>query len=176
MAMVVRLSAPAGQVTPRIREAVVAVDPEVPTELRMVETMLAETVVRPRAASFIGSVFALLALLVAAAGIYGVLSYLVQSRTREIGVRAALGASGSQLTSMVMRQSTRLLVLALIAGLAGALAAGKALSGLLFGVPVWDPPSMAAAAILLGGVGTLAAWIPARRAVRIDPREALRAE
>ena len=91
-------------------------------------------------------------------------------------MRAALGASDSQLTSMVMGQSARLLVLGLVLGIAGALVAGRALSGLLFGVPVWDPLSMLVAVVLLGGVGSLAAWLPARRAVRIDPREALRAE
>lgn len=174
MMFTVRVEETSPQLMTAIREAVTRVDPEVPTELRLVEAMLAETVVRPRAASLIGGVFAVLALLVAAAGIYGVLSYLVQSRTREIGVRAALGASSSQITGMVMGQSTRLLVLGLVVGLAGALLVGRALSGLLFGVRSWDPLSMLVATALLGSVGTLAAWLPARRAVRIDPREALR--
>lgn len=176
MAFVIRGEGMSPALMAAIRDAVVRVDPEVPTELRLVETMLAETVVRPRAASLIGALFAVLALLVAAAGIYGVLTYLVQSRTREIGVRAALGATGSQLTGMIMGQSTRLLVAGLTVGLGGALLAGRALSGLLFGVPAWDPLSMAVATVLLGSVGTLAAWLPARRAVRVDPREALRAE
>ena len=176
MAFVLRTDETSPLLWSSIRAAVARVDPEVPTELRLLEDMLDETVVRPRAASLIGSLFAVLALLVAAAGIYGVLSYLVQSRTREIGVRAALGASRSQITGMIMGESSRLLSLGLLLGLAGALLAGRSLSGLLFGVPPWDPPSMIAAVLLLGGVGTLAAWVPSRRAVRIDPREALRGD
>jgi ABC-type antimicrobial peptide transport system permease subunit len=138
--------------------------------------MLAETVARPKAASLIGSVFAVIALLVAAVGIYGVLSYAVQKRSREIAIRAALGASRSRLNRMVLGQSTRLLVAGLVLGLGGALVAGSALSGLLFGVRAWDPVSLVAATVLLGAVGTLAAWLPARRAVRVNPNTALRAD
>jgi len=176
MVFVVRVDDMSPGLSSALRDAVAAVDPDVPMELRLVESMLAETVVRPRAASLIGGIFAVLALLVAAAGIYGVLSYLVESRTREIGVRSALGASRPQITRMVMGQSTRLLVVGLVLGLAAALVSGRAMSGLLFGVRSWDPLSMIVATGLLGGVGTLAAWLPARRAVRIDPREALRGE
>jgi len=162
---------------PLIREGVASVDPDVTaSDLRPLEGLLAETVARPRAASLIGGAFALLALLVAVAGIYGVLSYAVQRRTREIGIRSALGASGGQLVSMVMGQTTRLLAIGLVLGLLAAVLVGNALSGILFGVRSWDPPSLVLAAVLLGSVGALAAWVPARRAVRIDPREALRTE
>ena len=176
MAVVVRTEGRPSGIAGPIRDAVSAVDPQVPADLRLLETMLAETVVRPRAASLIGAVFALLALLIAAAGIYGVLSYRVQSRTRELGVRSALGASAGQILQMVMGESTRLLAAGLALGLGGAVGLGQALSGLLFGVRPWDPLSMAVATLLLGGVGTVAAWLPARRAVGIDPREALRSE
>jgi predicted permease len=177
MSFVLEVSGDAAQVPAAVRDAVARVDPGVPVaDLRMLESLMAETVVRPRAASLIGAVFALLALLVAAAGIYGVLSYLVQSRTREIGVRAALGAPRGRLMGMVMSQSLRLVALGLLLGSIGSLIAGRAISGLLFGVRPWDPPSLLVAAALLGGVGTLAAWLPARRAVAVDPREALRSE
>ncbi len=124
----------------------------------------------------IGLTFALIALLVSTAGIYGVLSYAVQSRTREIGIRAALGASGRQLVSMVMGQSMRLILAGLVLGTVGALASGRFLSSLLFGVRPWDPISLAGAGIVLGAAGLLASWVPARRAVAIDPKEALRSD
>ena len=103
----------------------------------MLDDLLAETVVRPRAASLIGGAFALLALVIAAAGIYGVLSYTVQSRTREIGIRAALGASRQQRRSMVVGQSGRLIAFGLALGWVGALLGAKAVSGILFGVKAW---------------------------------------
>lgn len=137
---------------------------------------MGDTVVRPRAASLIGGLFAVIALLVAAAGIFGVVSFLVQSRTREIGIRTVLGARADQILSMVVGQSTRLVVIGLALGIGGSLLAGRAISGLLFGVRVWDPTSLVGAAVLLGSVATFAAWLPARRAVRIQPTEALRAE
>ena len=177
MAFVLTVSGDPADVSTAVRGAVARVDPDVPADgLRMLETLLAETVLRPKAASLIGGVFALLALLVAAAGIYGVLSYTVQSRTREIGIRAALGASRQQLVQMVLGQSTRLLVLGLVLGWIGALLGGRAISGILFGVRAWDPLSLIVASVLLFGAGSVASWLPARRAVRVDPRDALKTE
>jgi predicted permease len=177
MSYLVRARGNAEELLPALRDAVDSVDPDIPAgDLRLLEGMMAESVARPRAASLLGLTFALVALLVAAAGIYGVLSYAVQRRTREIGIRSALGASGRDLVRMIMGQSTRLVVLGLVLGSVGAIVTGRALSGLLFGVRSWDPPSLVGAAFVLGTVATLAAWLPARRAVAIDPREALRAE
>ena len=161
----------------QLRQTVTRSDPDIPAaDLALLDELMAETVVRPKAASLLSATFALIALLVAAGGIYGVLSYLVQARTRELGIRVALGASGGQLIAMVMGHSTRLIALGLTVGVLGAIAAQSALSGLLFGVSSWDPASHLLAVLLLGSVGSLAAWIPARRAVTIDPQEALRAE
>jgi putative ABC transport system permease protein len=177
MAVVARAAGEPGRLLSGIREAVSSVDPDIPAgDLRPLDGLLAESVARPRAASAISAAFALIAVLVACVGIYGVLSYAVQSRLREIAVRAALGASGSQITSMVLGQSTRLVALGLVLGLAGAVLAASAVSGLLFGVSRWDPLSMTMAVGILGTVATLAAWLPARRAVRVDPTEALRAD
>jgi putative ABC transport system permease protein len=174
MAVVARTDRRSPEVLQGIRVAVARVDPDIPAaELQPLEALLAETVARPRAASLIGGAFALLALLVAAAGIHGVLSYTVQRRTPEIGIRAALGATGGQLTSMVLGQSTRLVAMGLVLGIVAALAAGRLLSGLLFGVRNWDPVTLAITVVVLGTVGTLAAWLPARRAVKIDPKNAL---
>jgi putative ABC transport system permease protein len=177
MSYVIRAAGDPAELMDQLREAVRGVDPDIPAgNLALLEGMMTETAARPRAASLIGMTFAVIALLVSAAGIYGVLSYAVQTRTREIGIRAALGASSGQLVSMVMGHSTRLVVVGLVLGTIGALLAGRYLSSLLFGVRVWDPPSLFGAALVLGAVGTLAAWIPARRAIAIDPREALRAD
>jgi putative ABC transport system permease protein len=177
MAFVVRVAGNPAEVAEGIRGAVARVDPDVPADgLRMLDDLLAETVVRPRAASLIGGAFALLALVIAAAGIYGVLSFTVQRRTREIGIRAALGASRQQLVRMVLGHSGRLIAAGLVLGWLGALLGARAVSSILFGVRVWDPLSLLAASALLATAGALASWIPARRAVRVDPREALRAE
>ncbi|MCI0432530.1 MAG: FtsX-like permease family protein [Gemmatimonadetes bacterium] len=175
MSYVLRVAGDPTPVFASIRSAVAGINPDIPAaDLQLLENMLAESVARPRAASLIGMTFALIALLVSASGIYGVLSYAVQTRTREIGIRAALGATTRQVISMVMGHSTRLVGAGLVIGILGALAAGRALSGLLFGVRSWDPVSLLAAVLVLGAVGSLAAWLPARRAVRIDPTRALR--
>ncbi|HZD06100.1 MAG TPA: FtsX-like permease family protein, partial [Longimicrobiales bacterium] len=175
MSVVIRIVGDPAPVLADVRQAVSRVDPDVPVaDPRTLKSMLAETVARPRAASLIGGTFALLALLVAVAGVYGVLSYAVERRTREIGIRAALGAGEAQIVGTVLGHATRLMALGLAVGVVGALAAGNAVSGLLFGVRSWDPASLLLAASILGGAGLLAAWIPARRAVRIDPSEALR--
>ena len=177
MSFLLQVAGPSGGLVSAVRAALGRVDPDIPAaDLRMLDEVLAETVVRPRAASLIGGVFAVLAMLVAAAGIYGVLSYMVRRRWREIGIRSALGASGKQIVRLVVGHSTRLTLAGLVLGLAGALVAARAISGLLFGVGAFDPVSLGVATVVLGGVATLAAWIPARRAVRVDPREALRAE
>ncbi|HSR40999.1 MAG TPA: FtsX-like permease family protein, partial [Longimicrobiales bacterium] len=177
MSWVVRTSPGSARIAAPVREVVERVDADVPVgEVMALEEILASTVDRPRAASLIGGIFALLALLVAAAGIYGVQSYAVRSRTRELGIRSALGATGGDLVTMVLGRSASLLALGLAPGVLGALMAGVGLSGSLFGIPAWDPPSLVLAVTTLGGVGLLAAWLPARRAVRVEPREALRTE
>ena len=174
---VVRTAAGASGIVPALREAVATVDADVPAaDLQPLDELMAGTVARPRAASLISGVFAVLALLVASAGIYGVISHSVERRTREIGIRSALGASASQILSMVMGRSSGLVAVGIGLGLLGSLAAGRAISGVLFGVDSWDPLSLLMAAVVLGGVASLSAWIPARRAVRIHPRDALRTE
>jgi len=120
--------------------------------------------------------FAILALLMAAVGIYGVLAYSVAERTREIGIRIALGAAPRAIMGEVLRGAAMLAVLGVALGTAGAFAATRALSGLLFEVKPGDPAVFAAVAALLGGVAVVAGWAPARRATRVDPVVALRYE
>ena len=120
--------------------------------------------------------FAIIALLLASIGVYGVLAYYVSQRTREIGVRAALGASRRQLASLVVRQSLLPIVAGVLAGIAGSLASGRLLQQFLFEVSPGDPQVIGTIVAMLIGVGLLACWLPARRAAAIDPIVALRDE
>jgi ABC-type antimicrobial peptide transport system permease subunit len=122
------------------------------------------------------TVFAAVALALAAVGIFGVISYTVAQRTREIGVRMALGASGGTVLGLMLGRAMRLVALGLALGLALALAVNRSVEGMLYGVDPADPLTLAAVALVLGAVALLACWLPARRATRIDPMVALRYE
>jgi len=120
--------------------------------------------------------FSGLALLLAAVGIYGVLSYLVTQRTREIGIRMSLGASRGRVLSLVLREGMRLAGIGFILGLIAALAAGRLISSLLHQVRPSDPAIIVLTALCLGAVALLACYLPARRAAQVDPMVALRHE
>ena len=120
------------------------------------------------------ALFALTALLLAGLGIYGVISYLVSERTHEIGIRLALGAGKIDVMRLVMGQGVRLAITGAAVGLIGALIASHLMAGLLYGVRPTDPPTFAGVALLLMGVALFACYVPARRAMRVDPIVALR--
>jgi predicted permease len=120
--------------------------------------------------------FAVMALLLGVVGLYGVIAYSVNQRTREFGVRMALGAQRSAVSGMILREATRLIALGIGAGLLGSLAAAGLLRPLLFGIQPWDWTTLAAAAVLLGTSAMLASYLPAHRAASVNPVEALRAE
>src|SRR5581483_7730109 len=138
-------------------------------ELKPMETMIAETIVRPRFQTWLLATFGGLALMLAAIGIYGVIAYGVAQRTSEIGLRLALGAPPTTVVRTIMRRGMTPVVAGLVIGLVGAYGLSRVMTGLLYGVSATDAASFAATAVLLAGVAMGAAFLPARRAARLDP-------
>jgi putative ABC transport system permease protein len=160
-----------------VRAAIHEVDPaQAITDVRSLEEVRDRSMAPNRLRTFLLATFASIALLLATIGIYGVISYSVVQRTREIGVRAALGASTGRLLGLVLGQGLTLTVLGLIVGVLGAFGLTRLLSTLLFGVTAHDPLTLAAVAALLGAITVLATYLPARRAANVDPVIALRHE
>jgi putative ABC transport system permease protein len=177
LTLVVRSGLPAGQILTAAREAVRQIDPKLPlirpgTERALVDAELA----RPRFNLLLLGLFAGVAIALAAVGIYGVVAYAVAQRRREIGVRIALGASGSEVVRMVLRDGMKPVAAGLVLGTAGALAIGRVMAGLLYQVEPNDPATLAAAAVVLLAVSVFACFVPARRAARIAPADALRGD
>jgi ABC-type lipoprotein release transport system permease subunit len=160
-----------------VREAIWRVDRDQPVwRFRDMEQDLQGVVASKKTMMWLTGLFAVVALLVATIGIYGVLSYTMSQRTRELGVRVALGASASQVTAMVVREGIRLVGAAVMVGLLASVVAARLLRGELYGVASTDVVTFATVTIVLSGVAMLACYIPARRASRVDPMIALRTE
>jgi putative ABC transport system permease protein len=160
-----------------VRAQVRALDPTLPlADVRTLEKAVFESVAEPRFITGLAVLFALVALILAAVGTYGVLSYSVEQRTQEIGVRMALGAQARQVLRMVLAQGARLVAVGLVLGVVGALALRRILAGMLFGVAPTDPTIFASVIVVLSAVALAACYLPARRATRIDPLVALRQE
>ena len=175
--ILVRSDIDAAAMLPAVRGAVRELDPEQPVyNVRTLEAAVAESSFQQRTAAWLLSVFAAVALVLAAVGIFGVLSYSVSARTQEIGVRVAVGAEPRRVWWLVIRQVLLLTGLGLAIGTGLLLAGGRMLSGLLFGVQPADGATLAAVTVLLATVALAAAWLPALRATRIDPIRALRME
>ena len=175
--LVVRAQGDPALLIPAIRNAIWSVDKQQPiVRIATMDRLVAESEAQRHFALVLFESFALAGLLLAAIGMYGVLAGSVNERTREIGVRVALGASPTQIEGMVFRQGMLLTIAGLTIGLAGAWAAGRALVSLLFGISGSDPLTYVSVAAVLMAVAGVACWIPARRAARIDPVTTLRAE
>ena len=170
-------SANAGAITAAVRSELAALDHNIPIiRVRVFDEYISHALARPRFNALLLSIFAGTALLLTAIGIYGVLAYSVSQRTNEIGVRMALGAGQSNIFRLVVGQAMTLVALSLGIGLIGAFAATRLLNSLLYGVGAWDPATFAGIIFLVSIVAFLAAWLPARRATRVNPIEALRTE
>jgi putative ABC transport system permease protein len=160
-----------------VRDAVTSVDPDLPFYLpQTMQSRIDETLQGRRAPMVMLLVFAAVALFLAAIGIYGVLAYTVSQRTRELGVRMALGGRPTQIFAMVVRQGGVVIGIGLAIGLVTSLALVRLIRTLLFGVEPADPVVLAAVIGILAAVGALACVLPARRATRLDPVEALASE
>lgn len=175
--LVVRSSAERSALVASIRSAVQSFDPDIPVfEVGSLEDIVAENTSSRRFSVLLISAFAALALVLAGVGIYGVISYLVTQRRQEIGIRMALGATGENILSMILRQGARLAAAGILAGLLGAVAFTRLISTLLFQVSALDATTFVAGVVLLTALVFLASWLPARRATRVDPLIALRYE
>jgi predicted permease len=177
MTLVIHADGDPTQLTPAIRREISGIDPDQPiSDVRTMTQVMAETVGRARFSTLLFGIFAGLATLLAAVGIFGVMNYSVTLRTREIGLRMALGAQPARVLVLVLRQGLVLTLVGVGLGLAVSLALTRVMSSLLFGVDATDPATFAAIVPLLTTVSLIACYIPARRATRIDPLVALRYE
>jgi predicted lysophospholipase L1 biosynthesis ABC-type transport system permease subunit len=159
-----------------IEKAVRAVSGLPVTRIRSMEQVVAESTARSRFDMWLMTIFGGCALLLAAAGVYGVMAYVVQQRTPEIGIRMALGANQNTVRSMVLREGMTFAGAGIIIGVAVSLSFARLLAGFLFGVAPRDPAIFIGAPIVLALVACTAVWVPARRASRVDPMAALRCE
>ncbi len=174
MALVVRTAQDPGSVGSAVEAAVHAVDPDQPVvDMRTMEQHLGASLAHARFSMLLLSVFAALALLLSSIGIYSVLAYAVKRRTREIGIRMALGADGGDLVRMVVLQGMRPALIGLAVGIVSSLLLGRLLAGLVFGIAPTDPVTFAAASAVLSAVALAACAVPAWRATRVQPTEAL---
>jgi putative ABC transport system permease protein len=177
MVAVVKTNADPRSMIPAATKQVAAMDGDIPLfGVKSMEEYMSASVAAPRFNTTLLSIFAGVALVLTIVGLYGVMSYSVVQRTNEIGIRLALGAQSRDVLLMIVKQGSKLIIVGLVIGLAGAFAATRVIASLLFGVTTKDPFTFIAAAVLLAIVGLLACYIPAWRATKVDPLEALRYE
>ena len=175
MTMLVHTNREPQAVLGSVRAAVAEIDPVLPvSRIASMDQVLERSVAQDRFSMLLLLLFGAVALMLAAVGIYGVLSYNVEQRTRELGIRMALGAGGGEVRGLVMRQATLLIGVGIALGLAAALALGRVLESQLFGVSSRDPITFAVVSVLLAAVAFAASYLPARRATSVDPIVALR--
>jgi putative ABC transport system permease protein len=177
LTLVARTTGDPAALAPLVRDAVRALDKNIVlSEVQTMDQVVAEATAEPRFYVLLLGGFAAVALILAAVGIYGVMSYSVSRRTQEIGIRIALGAQTGDVVKMVVRQGSLLALVGVGVGLMVALALTRLMSGLLYGIQPSDPITFVAVALGLSAVAIVACYVPARRAARVDPMIALRYE
>ncbi|HEY3137526.1 MAG TPA: ABC transporter permease [Blastocatellia bacterium] len=177
MYLIVRSASSQAGFVAAIRGAIDSIDRDQPIyRVMSMDKIVSDSALQKRFSMFLLGIFAAVALLLAAVGIYGVMSYSVTQRTHEIGIRMALGAEPKDVVALVVRQGMIMTLIGVGVGLAGAFAATRVMSSLLFGVSAHDPLTFAGISLLLGAVAFMASFVPARRATRVDPMIALRYE
>ena len=175
MNVVVRSAVPEEALARQIQEAVRGQDPTLPiVKLRTMDQVFADAAARPRFLAELLGIFAALALALAAIGTYGILSYSVSERTREIGIHMALGATRGSVLGMVLGQGMRLTLAGLVTGLAASFALTRLLQAQLFNVKPTDPMTLTVVAAFIAVVAFVACYVPAQRATRVDPMVTLR--
>jgi putative ABC transport system permease protein len=177
MTLIVRTAGDPANMTAAIRSQVLSLDKEQPiSNIKTLDKFVATSIAQQQFSMLLLGVFAAVALMLAAIGIYGVLSYAVTQRTHEIGIRMALGAGRRDVLRLVVGQGMLLTLIGVATGLVAAFALTRLMSTLLFGVSATDPLTFSLIALLLVAIALLACWIPARRATKVDPMIALRYE
>jgi putative ABC transport system permease protein len=177
MTLLVRTTTEPTSIVPALRQAVWSIDPNQPiSNVNTMEQIVSESISRPRLNTALMGLFGALALILAAVGIYGLLSYTVAQRTQEMGIRMALGAQVGDVLRLVLKQGMVLAIIGQAIGLAGAFALTRLIRGLLFGVTPTDVTIFVAVTGVLTTIALLACYLPARRATKVDPLKALRYE
>jgi len=175
VALIVRADIPPDSLQKAIRSAVDRVNKDQAlSDVRTLEQIVNQSMLANRVTSTLLTAFASMALLLAAVGIYGVMAYTAAQRTREMGIRAALGASAGSLRALIFQEGIRVAFIGLVIGLAGMFPTIDVMSSMLYGVDTYDPLTIAVVAGVLSGVAGLACFLPARRITNADPMEALR--
>jgi predicted permease len=172
----VRSNLPQTEITASVNRAISEVSPALDTNFEWFRTMVQGSLLRERLMAMLSGFFGVLALVLATIGLYGILSYGVASRTNEIGIRIALGASTREVVSLILRESLLLVLIGIVAGIPAVLVVARFAETLLFDLSPIDPLSLTVAALVMLAVAIVAAYLPARRATRIDPLVALRYE
>jgi ABC-type antimicrobial peptide transport system permease subunit len=177
LSIAVKSSLPSAQLMPLLYLRLRAADPNLRMlKVRPLETVVEDSYAQARVVSGLLGAFAVLAMVLAAVGLYGILAFWVAQRTRELGIRSALGATPHQLLRMVIGQGLRLATVGLAVGLLGAVLVARALSAMLYGISTYDPLIFIGAPAMLLVIALAASWLPAASAMRVAPNEALKGD